>query len=108
MKASFNASLIRDALREVLTDTDQRSAIPNLPPQFSYVPQSHALALDPDISIVSGIRGAGKSFWWTRLGSPEHKAYLSGAFPEIGKIDENEISQGFGDSRSEYVPSPEG
>ena len=32
-----------------------------------YFPQSHLKALHPDISVVTGMRGAGKTFWWTAL-----------------------------------------
>jgi hypothetical protein len=96
---------MRGAILEALPDTDQASAEPNLEPGFSYVPQSHALALDPDISIVSGIRGSGKSFWWTYLDSPKHQAYLAKAFPEIGQIGENIITKGFGGSPLDSFPS---
>ncbi len=99
MKARFDVALIRNGLKESLPDIDQSSVVPNLAPGFSYVPQSHALALDPDISIVSGIRGSGKSFWWTYLASPKHQKYLESAFPEeIGQVGGLSISQGFGGS----------
>jgi hypothetical protein len=107
MKASFDAEQIKNAIKEALPDTDQASAEPNLAPGFSYVPQSHALALDWDISIVSGIRGAGKSFWWTYLASSKHRTYLAKAFPEVGRIDADRIAQGFGGVRSDSFPSPE-
>jgi hypothetical protein len=105
MKSPFDASFMRDAIRNALQDTDQASAEPNLEPGFSYVPHSHALALDADISIVSGIRGSGKSFWWTYLGSPRHQAYLAQAFPEISRNKENIITHGFGTGPLSSFPS---
>ena len=32
-----------------------------------YIPERHAKALRPDNMLVEGIRGAGKSFWWSAL-----------------------------------------
>jgi hypothetical protein len=92
---------------ESLPDIDQASIRVTLSPGYSYVPNSHALALDADTSIVSGIRGAGKSFWWTYLASPTHRAYLVKAFPEVRRIDENTILQGFGVGHSPNYPSSE-
>lgn len=36
-------------------------------PRFLYRPTRHLRALDPNAMLVSGIRGAGKSFWWHAL-----------------------------------------
>lgn len=107
MKARFDKSPMREALREAVPDTDQASAEPASAPGFSYVPQSHALALDPDISIVSGIRGAGKSYWWAILRSPPHLAYLAKAFPEVASIGGADITHGFGAGSGESYPNAE-
>lgn len=32
-----------------------------------FFPQSHVKALHPDVAVVTGMRGAGKTFWWTAL-----------------------------------------
>ena len=32
-----------------------------------YFPQSHLKALHPDMPVVTGMRGAGKTFWWSAL-----------------------------------------
>ena len=34
-----------------------------------YFPQSHLKALHPDVPVVTGMRGAGKTFWWSALQS---------------------------------------
>ncbi|MBF0176837.1 MAG: hypothetical protein HQL63_08325 [Magnetococcales bacterium] len=66
-------------LRKVL------SALPDVPAQESltppalskvYLPKNHGKALSLDASIVSGMRGAGKSFWTAVLSSPEHQALV--------------------------------
>ena len=36
-------------------------------PQEVYLPRSHLKALDPDALLVTGMRGAGKTFWWSAL-----------------------------------------
>ena len=30
-----------------------------------YLPRSHAKAMNPDKLLVTGMRGAGKTFWWS-------------------------------------------
>ena len=32
-----------------------------------FFPQSHLKALHPDVAVVTGMRGAGKTFWWAAL-----------------------------------------
>ena len=54
-----------------------RSALAELPDGIShgeapslgdvYFPQSHLKALHPDVLVVTGMRGAGKTFWWSAL-----------------------------------------
>lgn len=91
----FPQSEIRKALRGALPENDQ---IDNRlrEPKFTYVPPSHAKALNLDNTIVEGMRGAGKSHWWAALNKEEHRQYLAAAFPET-RIEKNfETSQGFG------------
>src|SRR5260370_39099787 len=91
----FPKKLLRAALRGALPENDQISGSMR-EPQFTYVPPSHARALNPDNTIVEGMRGAGKSHWWAALNLPEHRLYLATAFPEA-RIESNfETSQGFG------------
>ena len=37
------------------------------PPKHIYLPPSHLKAMDPDNILVTGMRGAGKTFWWSAL-----------------------------------------
>ena len=55
---------IRDAL-EALPDATSHGDAPLL--ANVYFPQSHLKALHPDVAVVKGMRGAGKTFWWAAL-----------------------------------------
>jgi hypothetical protein len=96
MNKIFPKVATREALLDSLPDTDVTSTESSRKPQFTYVPTSHARALSPENIIVEGIRGAGKSHWWSVLASSDHKHYLASAFPETKIADNVDISQGFG------------
>lgn len=49
-----------------------------------YAPETHAAALDPNIPIVVGSRGAGKSFWSGVLGQDSTRKAADAAFPRLG------------------------
>lgn len=49
--------------------------------QFIYMPRTHSRALHPDHGLVRGIRGAGKSVWWSVLQSEYFNVILSVLFP---------------------------
>ena len=36
-------------------------------PEHVYLPRSHVKAMEPDRLLVTGMRGAGKTFWWSAL-----------------------------------------
>jgi len=92
----FPQQVMRKALREALPANDQPAAKPTRTPQFTYVPPSHARALDPENIIVEGIRGVGKSHWWAVLNSKQHRDYLASVFPETRITSNLKISQGLG------------
>jgi hypothetical protein len=105
MRNHFPVEETRQALMSALPDPDQATSAPQQDAPFTYVPPSHAMALDPENPIVEGIRGAGKSFWWAALVSDQHRRFVASAFPET-KISNNVIcSQGFGSSPSRAYPS---
>jgi len=98
MKQPFPIGRTREALLTSLPDIDQATSDPPAEVAFTYVPPSHAQALDIDNPIVEGIRGAGKSFWWAALHSERHRRFVASAFPEA-RIGKNILtSQGFGSS----------
>ena len=55
---------MRSALSE-LPDGTSHGEAPSL--RDVYFPQSHLKALHPDVFVVTGMRGAGKTFWWSAL-----------------------------------------
>jgi hypothetical protein len=49
-----------------------------------YAPELHAMALDPNVPIVVGSRGAGKSFWSGVLGQKVTRDAAAVAYPHLG------------------------
>ena len=92
---AFPQDQTRAALTSSLPQNDQSDSEPR-DPQFTFVPPSHARALNPDSTIVEGMRGAGKSHWWAALNSEQHRRYLAEVFPEARIADNLQSSQGFG------------
>lgn len=96
MNKPFPKEETRQVIIESLPENDQATSKPAMTVAFTYVPPSHARALDPDNTVVEGIRGAGKSFWWSALHSESHRRFVAAVFPET-RISKNLItSQGFG------------
>jgi hypothetical protein len=91
-----NIIKLRQALKDSLPQVDHAGSNPDRDPEFMYVPPSHARALDPDSSVVEGIRGAGKSFWWSHLSSEPHRRYVEEAFPEARIGDNVKVVKAFG------------
>lgn len=97
---------LRQALRESLPAVDHVGRDPDRPPAFTYVPPSHAKALDPEVTLVEGIRGSGKSFWWSHLSSAPHRHFIATAFPEIRFNGHVQVEQAFGAQvSSDHAPS---
>lgn len=66
-------------------------------PQYVYFPPSHAKALRPDVLVVWGMRGAGKTFWWAALQDPFIRKLIA-RVDRFAQIEEStEISIGFGE-----------
>ena len=89
------AEAIRRGVTEATASLDQAQSTATRP-EFTYVPPSHARALDPEATLVEGIRGAGKSFWWAQLASDSHRSFVQQNFPEARLPDQLEVAQGFG------------
>jgi hypothetical protein len=90
-----SAAAIRLGLREATATLDQTQFSAS-PPEFTYLPPSHARALDLEATLVEGIRGAGKSFWWAQLASEVHRQFVQQNFPEVRLPDPIIVKQGFG------------
>ncbi|MFZ7337496.1 hypothetical protein ACLS0R_14700 [Comamonas jiangduensis] len=87
---------IRNGIKEAAAVLAQDQAISNRPEAFTYVPPTHARALDLDATLIEGIRGAGKSFWFSLLASPKHLSFVRSSFPEARLPHGVKVAQGFG------------
>jgi len=94
MMTIFNSDIIRKAICDSMPQNDHSVGHPD--PKFTYVPPSHAKALNFEHTIVEGMRGAGKSHWWNLLSSQENMQYLEIAFPETGMSSKIKVKSGYG------------
>ena len=92
---------IRELIKEALPqDTAVFGQTPDL--RNTFTPAGHSRALHPDAMLVVGIRGAGKSFWWTVLQREEHRQMIAHLMPKSGIKEGTKVSVGFGER-----PSPD-
>lgn len=99
---------LRAGIGDAANSLDQAEGSPVRPPAFTYVPPSHARALDPEATLVEGIRGAGKSFWWAQLASASHRQFVQTAFPEVRFDSKLRVARGFGTGlKTTEAPSAE-
>ena len=100
--------LIRLGIQEAASTLDQTQVSSKQPPSFTYVPPTHARALDPESTLVEGMRGAGKSFWWSLLASPKHREFVQANYPEAQLPSQSVVGQGFGTAfANQNYPDPE-
>ena len=91
---------VRRALAELPAET-RYGATPDL--REIYLPRSHLKALHPDNLLVSGMRGAGKTFWWSALQDPYARGLVgehAGRVPSTGTTVLNKntvVRAGFGE-----------
>lgn len=93
---SSQTQLIRQGIQEAASTLDQTQVSAKQPLSFTYVPPTHARALDPEATLIEGMRGAGKSFWWSLLASPEHREFVRTNYPEARLPVSIVVGQGFG------------
>ncbi len=76
-----------------------------LEPRRIYFPPSHIKALRPDAMVVIGIRGSGKSFWWSALQELPIRKMIARIDRSIQIEERTEVHIGFGQvSRIENYP----
>ena len=93
MSAAVSGGAVREALLALPEGTSH-----GVPPSPShvYLPPSHVKALNPDVQLVTGMRGAGKTFWWSALQDGAVRQ-LVGRFVRLPPLNENtEVRTGFG------------
>ncbi len=77
-----------------LPEGTTRGEIPSL--KQVYLPQSHIKAIDPDVPLVVGMRGAGKTFWWSALQNPAVRQLARLSARRSGLAEDTEVRTGFG------------
>ena len=93
MSAAISAGAVREALL-ALPEGASHGVPPS--PSHVYLPPSHVKALNPDVQLVTGMRGAGKTFWWSALQDGAVRQ-LVGRFVRLPPLNENtEVRTGFG------------
>ena len=96
-------------VREALANLPEGTSYGQLPrPELVYLPRSHLKAMDPNCLLVTGMRGAGKTFWWSALQHGTVRRILARHTARGTFSDKTEVRIGFGVRRepSEY-PSKE-
>ena len=83
-----------------------REALANMPaatshgespaPQHVYLPRSHLRAMHPDTLLVTGMRGAGKTFWWRALQEVSVRRLLVRQTDRFPLSENDEVRTGFG------------
>ena len=78
-------------------------------PDVVYVPPSHRKAMNPDVMLVTGMRGAGKTFWWSALQDPRVRTLLASLTPRSPLPANTEVKAGYGviDAPDDYPGSDE-
>lgn len=90
---------IRELIGESLPqDTAVFGQTPDL--RYTFTPAGHSRALHPDTMLVVGIRGAGKSFWWTVLQSSDHRQMVAHLLAKSSISEATKVSVGFGEPSS--------
>lgn len=65
-------------------------------PKWVYLPRSHLKAMNLDVALVTGMRGAGKTFWWSALRQPGVRRLIGAADPRSALSENTEVCTGFG------------
>lgn len=72
------------------------------PLEHVYLPWSHLRAIDPDNPLVTGMRGAGKTFWWSALQKPDVRRWIANRDSRSKLNEGTEVRTGFG-----VTPAPD-
>jgi hypothetical protein len=100
-----DAAELRQGLLSINPDVSHRATEPPTPAEI-YTPTHHISALDPDNTLVVGIRGVGKSFWAAALGDQAARDVAATAYPKLS-LDRYVVAYGFTGFEGSEAPSPE-
>ena len=98
MSEASSAAALRAAL-QALPEGMSHGVTPA--PEHIYLPPSHVKAFNPDVQLVTGIRGAGKTFWWSALQDGAVRQLVGRAVKWPPLNENTEVRRGFG---SEHAP----
>ena len=91
-----NSISAKDARQALIELPDGVSHGEQPPLEHIYIPQSHIKAIHPNSLLVTGMRGAGKTFWWAAL-QDENTRQLLSQHSELSILREKtEVRVGFG------------
>ena len=85
---------MRNALAELPDGTSHGDEAPDL--GDVYFPQSHLKALHPDVLVVTGMRGAGKTFWWSALQNEAVRRLMEQRYARAKLSGDTILRTGFG------------
>ena len=93
MSQTIDVETAREALAELPDDTSHGD---QPPPAQVYLPRSHLKALHPDNLLVTGMRGAGKTFWWGALQNGAVRDLVGQQSVRSSMGESTEVRTGFG------------
>ncbi len=93
--SEIDAERMRKALADLPKGTN-RGETPS--PEHVYLPRSHLKAIDPDNPLVTGMRGAGKTFWWSALQNPKVRRLVGGQVRRSALSADTMVRTGFGET----------
>ena len=102
-KGDYQVATVRAALEGLPGGTSYGDETPT--PAQVYFPQSHLKALHPDVAVVTGMRGAGKTFWWSALQEANIRQLIGERHVRAQIGQETELRTGFG-SRADVDQYP--
>ncbi len=94
LEFGFDALSLREALSNLPPTHAKENLDPPAPAEI-YIPQMHGKALLPEVSIVEGIRGTGKSFWTAVLAHDKTRTRIT-ELANIQKRSHLIVKVGFG------------
>ena len=93
----MNGRVERDMARQALANLPEGTSHGERPTlKQVYLPPSHAKALDMNNPLVTGMRGAGKTFWWSALQEPSVRQLVGQSSASSTLDEETEVRIGFG------------
>lgn len=91
---------------EALAGLPDETSYGELPkPESVYLPRSHLKATDPNILLVTGMRGAGKTFWWSALQNSDVRQLVGQSAGQSSLSAATEARTGFGAPTRKDYPS---